>query len=519
MTGYTGASAGKVTTVTSGPAAGKYGLLRASGGGHAGPGGAAATSAVIGYDSTYWPILSGSGGGSVKAVSGGRGGGTVRIRTAGDLSVDGVISASGEDCLGFGAGAGAGGSIILEVNGTLSGGGNISANGGSSCSKGYGGAGAGGRIALIYGRSAFSGVAQAKAGRQNDTTLVTPAVGTVYTRSPPSSPYSVESLAVISDGTIAKGVTWFSEPGTYRRLKSLTVAKGASVEIVSTNVSIDAITAGGSTALATRILLTGNSFLNCSTAKLQIIGMELYVDKATVINLHNLTIGASGAVVFSQNSNTLPTFSIITPVAFDTLTGPILYFRSLVISTGGNMTLGYIGVGSTNSFNLVAGTLAISKLGRLAADGLGFPGLTGCNSTRSNRHTGTSCTGQDLTGGAGGGHSGQGGDASRNSGGGTYRGSAFFPMGSGGGGGAGPLGAGGGGGGGLRVIVLTSFKLDGILSANGAAPGKGSSAGGGAGGSIWVDIGQAFTGSGSIIANGGRIPVAYNVLQSGRTLK
>ena len=115
------------------------------------------------------PVHFGSGGGPGAGHDGGAGGGVVRLTVAGNLKVDGAITANGltdaSRVITWGGGGGSGGSICFRA-GTLSGAGLISAEGGdgheapnSRC-----GGGGGGRIAIYTSRNNFFGIVSADGG-------------------------------------------------------------------------------------------------------------------------------------------------------------------------------------------------------------------------------------------------------------------------------------------------------------------------------------------------------------------
>ena len=82
---------------------------------------------------------------------GGNGGGVLWMNVTGEIFVDGVVTANGENGVAEGSGGGSGGSVWMYCK-TIKGYGKISANGGSgSMSRSYpGGGGAGGRIAIYF---------------------------------------------------------------------------------------------------------------------------------------------------------------------------------------------------------------------------------------------------------------------------------------------------------------------------------------------------------------------------------
>ncbi|MGH7274129.1 MAG: hypothetical protein ACREIQ_06725, partial [Nitrospiria bacterium] len=125
------------------------------------------------------PVELGSGGGSTgtgaSKVFGGVGGGDLRLEVIGTLTLDGVISSSGQSVTAvanFGAGGGSGGSIYVTT-GSLKGSGSFVAAGGagggcsgSSITRFSGGGGAGGRIGVnLSGLSSFSGGFNAAGGQ------------------------------------------------------------------------------------------------------------------------------------------------------------------------------------------------------------------------------------------------------------------------------------------------------------------------------------------------------------------
>ena len=139
------------------------------GGGHGAWGGASGCGAGgMAYGSIVEPTTWGSGGGrpANPTISAGSGGGTIRLVVGGALTLDGQLTARGEDGMSYPGGGGAGGSIWVTA-GSLAGTGAIDAQGGfasASGGGGGGGGGAGGRIALVYGSGSFAGTLSAKGG-------------------------------------------------------------------------------------------------------------------------------------------------------------------------------------------------------------------------------------------------------------------------------------------------------------------------------------------------------------------
>ena len=108
------------------------------------------------YGSMFEPTAHGSGGKNDTT----HGGGVVKIKCAGDMTVNGVIRADGKQYQdGYGRSA-AGGSVWLDIGGEFSGAGEITARGGLII---YDNAASGGRIAIYYGTDSFTGTISASA--------------------------------------------------------------------------------------------------------------------------------------------------------------------------------------------------------------------------------------------------------------------------------------------------------------------------------------------------------------------
>jgi len=152
--GAAGAGAGSVDFVGDG-----------SGGGYGGSGGISAGGAAGGltYGSSNQPVNLGSPGGISPSLAGfSQGGGAIRLSVNGALTLNGSISANGNDAFIDGSGGGSGGSIwITTLN--LSGNGSLTANGGAGESM-EGGGGGGGRIAIYASNNSFSGSVLATGG-------------------------------------------------------------------------------------------------------------------------------------------------------------------------------------------------------------------------------------------------------------------------------------------------------------------------------------------------------------------
>jgi hypothetical protein len=123
-------------------------------------------------DNPVNPALGGGGGGGDSGDAAGKnGGGVITGKISGTLTVDGTLSADGDDPGWDGSadhgGGGAGGSINLTV-GTIAGKGSVHANGGNYCSTcvngGSSGLGGGGMVAVSYTATSFKGALHALPG-------------------------------------------------------------------------------------------------------------------------------------------------------------------------------------------------------------------------------------------------------------------------------------------------------------------------------------------------------------------
>ncbi len=144
-----------------------------AGGGNAGGsyGGVGGRGSGGSYGSTYGsmagPSALGSGGGS--RDGGGTGGGAIKLTVANTITVDGLLSADGQDaayCCGTDGGGASGGSIWIS-SGTLTGIGTISTRGGKGMRSNVGGAGGGGRIDVYGTTYHFAGTITAAGGNDS----------------------------------------------------------------------------------------------------------------------------------------------------------------------------------------------------------------------------------------------------------------------------------------------------------------------------------------------------------------
>jgi hypothetical protein len=148
-----------------GPGTGQSATSSGSGAGYGGEGGSIPGAAGgTTYGSAERPVDPGSGGGLGwgPLLGGSEGGGAIRLTVGGTLTVDGHLSANGNDGWQDNAGGGSGGSLWIEAS-TLAGTGAITADGGWG-ELWFGGGGGGGRIAVYQRTNVFTGSLTALGG-------------------------------------------------------------------------------------------------------------------------------------------------------------------------------------------------------------------------------------------------------------------------------------------------------------------------------------------------------------------
>ena len=118
------------------------------------------------YGSVVAPLTFGSGGG---LTGGGSGGGVIHLVGNVSVTINGAVTANGEDASGSGGG-GAGGSIFIETL-IFKGAGRITACGGNANNQG-GGGGAGGRVTVNHQDSAYTGYLLAYGGLNGKNQMV-----------------------------------------------------------------------------------------------------------------------------------------------------------------------------------------------------------------------------------------------------------------------------------------------------------------------------------------------------------
>jgi hypothetical protein len=157
---------GAKTNIGYGPGGGNLLGTSAGGGGYGGQGEDSLSGGKGGITNGSYtsPATPGSGGACLTNGWGGYGGGYIKINASGTVTIDGTVTANGEDALVLSAGGGSGGGILIQCR-VLAGTGTVRAVGGASNWQYSGGGGGGGRIALLVAEpSSFGGILLATAG-------------------------------------------------------------------------------------------------------------------------------------------------------------------------------------------------------------------------------------------------------------------------------------------------------------------------------------------------------------------
>ena len=431
---------GKGYAAQQGPGAGSA----RNGGGHGGEGGLGYLSSV--HSKTYGSITNpvNSGSGSAGLI----GGGVILIEVAGDMAVNGTITANGQGFTGTAVnGGGAGGSIHIAAR-TIMGAGTISSDGGrvfDSTGNRQRGGGGGGRIAVILTGSgatfadyelsqitAYGGSGEEQSG----------AAGTVYLK---TLDQDYGGLIVNNSNLVTGAMTIFTN-ATYRFDSILTTNAG--------------------------VLVTG------AGATLDLTGCVLKSDSTTNSLVSRLVFGPhSNAIVWPSAYTNTGTLS-------QRGTNQFAIPDDLTIASGGILSHEVNTATDTNRVNIaIAGSLTVASGGAISVAGRGNDsfGLGG------------------GTGRAGGTHGGLGGLGYLSTTLGTTYGSVTNPV---------LVGSGSGGtlrGGGVILIEVTGgMAVNGTIAANGQGFTGSGVVGGGAGGSINIAT-RTIMGAGTISSDGGRV--------------
>lgn len=416
------------------------------------------------------PSSIGSGGGNDN-TAGGRGGGSITISTNNVITVNGPISANGQDMSATSndVGGGAGGSIYLDAQGfTRSGSETISAIGGGGNNNG--GGGGGGRVAIEY------------------TT---------------SSSFPVDSssdVLVYGGASESQPNERFGGAGTHYYVQDSQSGVG---NLIINNNNLDE---NGDDTRIGRTPVDGSITLADITLE-----DDGNIDVQSGANI-TATLVQSGGQITDNGGTWSPisgggSFTVASGTKFFENTSRT--FTSFQINNTGILThSNNIDTPATYRLNIDVTSMNIAGGGEINVDGRGFYSALGDS-------PGSTSGGEA----GGGGYGGEGGDttdlgtAGAAYGKPTIQSSIFIPINVGNGGGT-DVGAGGRGGGSIEIDVADIITLDGDISANGSNGGAVGDTGGGSGGSIYIDgvltgemsdasVGTMSANGGSGAANGG----------------
>jgi hypothetical protein len=464
------------------------------------------------------PELPGSGGaGQANVGFGGAGGGAIRINASGTLTVDGVISADGENGLPYSSslysGCGSGGSVYITCA-TFGGSGRVSADGGTGAgfAARSGGGGGGGRVAIHYAALSGSPTVRVSAAGGLGRYVFDLVRDEVLPQAVEAEPGTIWlSDAGLLSSTISR-ISGFVVPGSAVgwTISSLTVTNGMVFGLAGTNaLNVDGdITVtgtgsalmsqtGGRVAAGGQVHLTGGGRLGLK-GDLECDGDLLADHSNSWVTLKgNVTAAIGGDMVLTNGADS----SI-----FSGTTNATWPQYGLLVAVTGNVSLAsgswiYPYSHSTNggSCRFVVNSLSLPENSGFDADGKGYGGVYNGNGYGP---------GRGLASGGGAGYGGKGGKSSYGS---NLEGAAYGVTNT-------PVHAGSGGGtqsnvpepcfgGGLVWIEADGLVLlNGRVLANGVPGGVfgGSSMRGGcgSGGGIRIQCAQ-FSGNGSLEANGG----------------
>ncbi len=479
-----------------GPGVGVYGSAGSGGGGHGGVGNGGNNGVGGIVNGTADNPGPGSGGGNKSPDLGGAGGGVVCIEMTGSVSINGVISANGQDSdvlNGTGnarSGGGSGGGILISGN-TIGGSssGVIRANGGYGAR--YGGSGGGGRIALL-----FDTTAQAAVAEKNLQFSVSSKTGTYKYPGDIGSLYLSDTAAL--NGLSLRHTGELIMPGTNWVMNSWHIYSGW------LRINDDSVTLS----IANDVIIDGSSTLfDFRGASLACGGDLLLTNGGDFAVYASATNGTSespdyGSLVDVSGSVSVGSGSWISPHSHIYNGGsPLFRMGSLNIESTGGFNANSIGFsggitthGDKNGYGPGKGESSFSNAG-----GAGYGGLGGrCkdNTTRGSLYGDTE---RPTLAGSGGASVGQAAGRRGGYGGGLIRleidgnmtlqgtltaNGQYAP----------DTGGGGGSGGGIFVQCRSyTASIDSVLSASGAN-GNGLDAGGGAGGRIALWYGGKMEG-------------------------
>jgi alpha-tubulin suppressor-like RCC1 family protein len=455
-----------------------------AGGSYGGQGGSQTGNRGAVYGDLRQPYDIGSGG---RGAGLGQAGGAIRVQAGGIITVNGSVTADGNDYASAGTNValGSGGSVWLAAS-TISGSGVISTEGGSttttsgtdSANRASGG---GGRIAVYGTRSGYTGSLSAAGGQ------------TVHVSTQPLGGGGPGTI-FLKDSNEADGTLIIkNNPSTATALPSQESGTVAYDELQVIGSSEYSIKDGDSlTIKRLRINTSGpNNRLKINSGGRLTVTESAAITEAT-IDLAGEWRGAGSATF---GASTLLTMSG-KPVDPQLQTGNLTLNNGAVFTHTTNTATVY-----SNALQVdVAGNMTVNNGASINVDGKGHAGTVGTGTGAPGG--GSSTSGSYGIGGAYGGQSGiyLAGNAAA----GQPYGSAKQPADLGSGGRSSVASGASAGGGAIKLSISGTLTQQGTVSAKGADLANTTYFATGSGGSVWIVAGK-MDGSGSINANGGNI--------------
>jgi hypothetical protein len=427
------------------------------------------------YGSIYEPVSLGSGG--VNAYYGvpGAGGGAIHLTVSGTTTIDGTITANGQNGSAGGgqeAEAGSGGSIWLDTN-TLAGTGSLQTNGGVSWN--IEGA-SGGRIALYYATNngfTLNGLHLQSSGGSGGNAHTVGGPGTVYLEH--TGVDTVHGGTLLVDNNDQNSYNAGVPTGSYL-FTMINVTRYGHVEFIGQDSLLQLTGADALLGDSTKPLIKIDGTLQyLGIGRLTVNGVDIAIN-GRVTGITDITIGdvlAAGMTLYAHNWY------------YNNTNGYV--FGDLIIGQYGILTMisyqNGVTPGTPSTYaddygvNLTLTGLNVNSGGRITADALGYP------------------NNMAYSAGAYGGFSNS---AS------TPYGNIYQPVSLGSGGINAYYAAPGAGGGAMHLIVAGITTVNGTITSDGqnGTGGGGQQGEAGSGGSIWLETGT-IAGTGSIQTNGG----------------
>ncbi|MCA9517539.1 MAG: hypothetical protein KC635_21510, partial [Myxococcales bacterium] len=465
-------------------------LTSYQGGSHGGLGGHVTTLGAT-YDDVAAPSLMGGAGVVYSTSPGGAGGGVIRLRATGTLTVNGTVSADGTQGSNQYAGRGAGGAVQLDA-GALAGAGLVTANGGDYTSQ-HGGGGGGGRVAIAYTGAAPALLTTAgKVAARGGISTHSGAAGTLWFLERGSGD---ATLIVDNDDTVCgTGGLWTTLSASATTARTVIVRdRGALWVGAGQELAIapgGALSGGGGGSPRAVVQVASGGTLTAPAAAFPVSGVDVTL-LGTLSGATDLAID-HGRFYLGATRVLSPAIATIDVGVSGVLTQAgtaVLPLTTLTVRAGGKVdhdaNVASADGSPQNQVNIVATTIDVQSGGVVTATGLGFPANTGRAGTTMEYYLGGS-------------HGGLGGVATNLAY--TYD-AVQAPALMGGGGSNYFTSPGGAGGGVIRLVATGTLTVSGTIAADGVV-GTNQYAGRGAGGAVQLDAG-ALAGAGLVTTNGG----------------